>query len=155
MTADERTRRRRLAQSKVWRQRRLAAPQRDPLQPALGLQARRPTRGISYRQTQTATLLAAQHRRQGRPPCPRDPPALHQGDRSSPRRSAANPLRPQTPRLSRGLRAAVHLLPSGQIDILVLIEILAITLGCDVIIPGRNIAIEHPAIGDRPEIAAV
>src|ERR1700720_687434 len=40
------TRRRRLAQSKVWRQRRLAAPQRDPLQPALGLQARRPTRGI-------------------------------------------------------------------------------------------------------------
>ena len=53
------------------------------------------------------------------------------------------------------MRAAVHLLPSGQIDILVLIEILAITLGCDVIIPGRNIAIEHPAIGDRPEIAAV
>src|ERR1700730_11342193 len=106
--ADERTRRRRLAQSKVWRQRRLAAPQRDPLQPALGLQARRPTRGISYRQTQAATLLAAQHRRQGRPPCPRDPPALHQGDRPSPRRSAANPLRPQTPRLSRGLRRAIR-----------------------------------------------
>ena len=35
-----------------------------------------------------------------RPPCPRDPPALHQGDRSSPRRSAANPLRPQTPALA-------------------------------------------------------
>src|SRR3984893_8799684 len=44
-------------------------------------------------------------RLEGRPPRPRDPPALHHADRQSPRRPAANPLLPQTPRLSRGLRA--------------------------------------------------
>jgi len=74
-----------------------AAPQRDPLQPALSLQACRPTRGISHRQAQTAALFAAQHRRQGCPPRPRDPPALHQRDRTSPRRRVANHILPQTP----------------------------------------------------------
>ena len=43
----------------------------------LSLQARRPTRGISHCQTQAAALLAAQYGGKGRPPCPRDPPALH------------------------------------------------------------------------------
>src|SRR5580692_10958122 len=61
--ADERTRGRRAAQSEVRRQRRLAAPQRDPLQPAVRIQARRLTRGIAHRTAQAATLLAAQHRR--------------------------------------------------------------------------------------------
>src|SRR5205085_2169506 len=39
-----------------------------------------------------------------RPPCPRDPPALHQGDRPNPCRPPANPPLPQPPRLSRGRR---------------------------------------------------
>jgi hypothetical protein len=34
------------------------------------------------------------------PPRPRDPPALHQGDHTSPRRRAANPILPQSPRLN-------------------------------------------------------
>jgi len=54
---------RRAAQSEVRRQRRLAAPQRDPLQPAVRIQARRLTRGIAHRTAQAATLLAAQYRR--------------------------------------------------------------------------------------------
>jgi hypothetical protein len=45
------------AQSEIWHQCRLAAAQRDPLQPALGLQTRRPTRGISHRPTQAAALF--------------------------------------------------------------------------------------------------
>jgi hypothetical protein len=36
-----------------------------------------------------------------------------------------------------------------------LIEVLAIALGRNVIMPGRNIAVEDAAIGNRPEIAAV
>jgi len=58
--ADERTRRRRPAQSEVRRQRPLAASQCDPLQPALRLQARRATRGISHRKTQAAALRRCQ-----------------------------------------------------------------------------------------------
>jgi hypothetical protein len=46
-------------------------------------------------------------------------------------------------------------LPRREVDILVLIEVLAVALGRDVIMPGRNIAIEHAAVGDSPEIAAV
>ena len=54
---DERTRRRRPAQSEIRRQCRLAAPQCHSLQPALGLQARRPTRGISHRQPKRLRFL--------------------------------------------------------------------------------------------------
>ena len=54
------------------RQRRLAAAQRHPLQLALGLRARRPTRGITHRAPQTAAFFVAQHRRKGRPSRPRD-----------------------------------------------------------------------------------
>ena len=71
---------------------------------AISLQARRPTRGISHRPTQTAALFAAQHGQQGRPPRPRDPPALHQKDRPCSRRRAANPILSQPPSRSRGLR---------------------------------------------------
>lgn len=72
--------------------------------PHLGLQARRLTRGIAHRAPQTAALFVAQHRRQGRPPRPRDPDSLRQRHRPRPRRPAAQPLRPQPPRPSRRLR---------------------------------------------------
>jgi len=50
-------------------------------------------------------FFAAQHCRQGRSPRPRDPPALHQRDHTSPRRRAASPILPQPPRFNRGLRS--------------------------------------------------
>src|SRR5580704_18744184 len=46
---------------------------------------------------------------------------------------------------------AKYLLPRREVDILVLIAVLAVALGRDVIMPGRNIAIEHAAVGDSPK----
>jgi hypothetical protein len=63
---------------------------------------------ISHYPTQAAALFAAQHPRQGRPPRPRNPPALHQGDHTSPSRCATNPILLQPPSLSRGRAYAVR-----------------------------------------------
>jgi hypothetical protein len=82
----------------------LAAPQHHPFQPALRLQAHRLTRGIAHRETKATALPAHQHRRQGRPTRPRDPPAVRKAHRSTPRRTTTNNLRTHQTTLSRGLR---------------------------------------------------
>jgi tetratricopeptide (TPR) repeat protein len=46
-------------------------------------------------------------------------------------------------------------LPQSEVDLLILIEVSAVALWSDVVMPGRNIAVEDAAIGDRSDIAAV
>src|SRR5438270_11302837 len=49
----------------------------------------------------------------------------------------------------------VELLAGREVDILVLVEVSAEALGRDVIMPGRNVAIERAAVFDSPDVAAV
>ena len=46
-------------------------------------------------------------------------------------------------------------MPRGEVDVLVLVDVPAVTLRSDMIMPGRNIAIEYAAVGDRAGLAAV
>src|SRR5690348_2775815 len=49
----------------------------------------------------------------------------------------------------------IDLLPGGQIDVSVLVEVSVVAHGRDVIMARRNVAIERTAVCDRPEIAAI
>jgi len=77
---------------------------RDPLQPALRLQARRPTRGLHSARPKRLRFSAPQHRREGCPPCRETSCAVPNRSRK-PSPAHPNPLRPQSPRPSRGLRS--------------------------------------------------
>src|SRR5580692_6984336 len=79
----------------------------------------------------------------------RDQPGVERIAREVLRAGDAHPPRFQRDDLD------VKLLAGGEVDIFVLVEVLTEALGRDVIMPGRNIAIEGAAVCDSPEKIAV